>query len=293
MVKKLMVLLLSSMMLLSTIGCGNSGEEKNNETEKSTSKIVNSEENDKESSETKENGLTFWINKQNWNGLKGTYDGTLLTKKLKAPLKLSEIDELGRPYFWFLNGYEGQNAETLSEILESDEIQGSSNPTKIGVQSSFDETWVEFEGEKLGLVSIQVFNYAEEDLSIKECYEKNWWFAELNYEALGISPDVKSQDYQIERADAIVQLLGAPTYILDTFSSFESACKENEGSIYYCLVYDFDEYVIVFDMSENVFNEYNTQFLKIDEIKYYTKESWEKELIDKQEHAAKKVSITP
>lgn len=287
--KKFIALTLSTILVVSLTGCSsNSNGENSSEASKSSNTSVSaSSEQDSESSKNTESNLTFWYNQKNWKELSGTYDGTLLTAKVKAPIDISKLDEYNcSPYHWFPNGVNGRNAKSINEILTSDEIQTpGGNPTSIGPQSAFDEKWLDLDLESCGIASINIYNYNEDDnksdksIPISTCYKNNWWYMLLNYEALGISPEVQDKDYQIERADGLVNVLGAPTYVINEYGSdFKETLNKNNGAIYYLLIYDFGEYVISVFMNEHIMNEYDSAILEVSEIKYYPKECWEQEL---------------
>ena len=78
------------MLMVSITGCsGNSNEENNSEVSKSSDASVSaSSKQNSESSENSKNNFVFWYNKKNWKEISGTYDGTLLTVKAKAPLDI-------------------------------------------------------------------------------------------------------------------------------------------------------------------------------------------------------------
>lgn len=284
--KFIALILLSTILTLSFTGCSGSNEENKSETSKNSDASASSLS--EKSSGSSDSNLVYWYNQKNWKELSGTYDGTLLTAKVKAPIDISKLDEYNSsPYHWFPNGVDGRNAKSINEILSSDEMQTpSGTPTSIGTQSAFDEKWLDLDLEDDGIASIQIYNYNENDnkvdnsISISDCYKNNWWSMSLNYEALGVSSEVQDNDYQIERADGLVKVLGTPTYIINEYGTreqFEQSIKTNEGAIYYSMVYDFDEYVLKIFTYEHVMNEYNSAMLTIEKIEYFTKESWEQE----------------
>lgn len=271
--KRLVTLLVMNAVLLTSIaGCGSSdGQTENagasNEESTSDSDIANDnvEQND-------EDDLVFWYNQQDWGNIQGTYDGTLLTVKMQAPIDLSTIDECSAPYHWFPNGVQGRDAETISEILESDVIQRPGG--------DWASIWggEEERGETDGIIKIGIYNYSEDKLPIKTCYENGWWRMKLDCDAFGISVGTEISDYEIEKADALVELLGTPTYITDDCGCFSERIAENEGGIYYQMIYEFDEYVISVDMREQIMHQYDAKVLVVEELTYYTKECWEQEL---------------
>lgn len=287
--KKFIALTLSTMLMVSFAGCSGSNEESSSEVSKNNSDTATSasSKQDSESSKNTESNLVFWCNQKNWKEITGTYDGTLLTAKVKAPIDLSKLDEYNSsPYHWFPNGVNGRNAESISEILTSEEKQTpQGNPTSIGTQSSFDEHWLDLGLEDDGIKSIGIYNYNEDDstndnptdnsLPISTCYKNNWWYMTLNIEAFGVSSEVQDKNYQIEKADGLIEVLGSPTYMICDYGI--KSLEQNEGAIYYSLVYDYGEYFISISINEHIMNKYNSAILEVNEITYYTKESWEQE----------------
>lgn len=129
-------------------------------------------------------------------------------------------------------------------------------------------------------------------IPISTCYKNNWWYIVLKSEAFGVPSKAKDKNYQDDRTDALVKVLGAPKYVMTgNTTNFEETLNKNDDSIYYTLVYDFDEYVITIFMNEFISNEYNGTHLEISEIKYYPKECWEQKL-KKTEESKTTINLT-
>lgn len=226
----------------------------------------------------------FWYNRQDWTHIpKGSFDGTLFAARLPVPFDLPRLDEKCAPY---ISGY-GTAARAISslrELVASDERTAGigMHPEKTDVH----ETLI----DQVSIVNLTENEAGEVvEIPIRTCYEKGWWC--VSFRIYAIVPDVDESCVEhTRRADALLALLGKPTCIMvsdQEKSAFETAVRGGEGRLCYFLVYEYDEYVLVFRITDVISREYKLATLSVNSCMYYTKALWE------YDRSGKNVILTP
>ena len=154
-------------------------------------------------------------------------------------IRLSKADEYNSaPYYWFLNNVNGQFTKSINEILTNDEKQlPQGNPTKILTQTSRENgEWV-YSDDNNGISEICIYNYnnnestinnyTDNSIPISTCYKNNWWYIVLKSEAFGVPSKAEDKNYQDDRADALVKVLGAHLEISE-IKYYPKECWEQE-----------------------------------------------------------------
>lgn len=93
-----------------------------------------------------------------------------------------DIDEIGAPYDYFVDGFGKKEAQTMQEILSDTEVC-----------DDVIEVWATDEIDN-NMSKISFFNYREEyheQLTVKQCYDENWWCIYGFMNALLINADCR------------------------------------------------------------------------------------------------------
>jgi len=256
--------------------------DKNNNTDistENTNTLIENNENIEESTKK-----VFWINSKKGSQQKEKFGFTLYNDKISLPIKLENLDVCSAPYSFFPNEINQTNADAIQEILKSTIKIKAGNETKISTQKKFvDGSWKNYDEQPDNIENIIIKNYNDADATIAECYNNGWWYIQNQYsldDVLGLDM-TKNVEYrenwdESPLLDIIVEKNGFPTYVRMS-SAYSENLKSNEGGILYELIYKYDEYVIVFAVSEMIMSEYDSYMITVGGPIYYTKESWEKE----------------
>lgn len=215
--------------------------------------------------------VTFWYNRQDWTHIpKGSFDGTLFVAKLPVPFDLPRLDKYCAPY---VSGYgaDARAIRSLDELIVTEELTAGigMHPENPDVH----ETLI----DQVSIINLIENEAGEvEEIPICVCYQKGWWCASFHIGAIVPGID-ESQVEHTRRADALLALLGKPTCIMvsdQEKSAFETAVRSGEGRLCYFLVYEYDEYVLVFRIIDVISREYKLATLSVNSCMYYTKALW-------------------
>ena len=225
------------------------------------------------STDEQTDGMTHWIRVAKWNEEAEGFTENLFG--ISLPINLESLDEVCAPYTYFFNGFNGAWAQTMQAILNDPKTYEG----EVNIYPDIDKP--------NNINNIYFVNYAEEELTIQQCYDKNWWYIDEIYnmeDVLGIDPEQLSSDYwedhyEVPLLDIVAEKHGAPTYILMS-DSFKDVIhnSEEEFWLWYELVYVHDEYVITLSIQDQPMKKYDTHNVVIHGVYYYTTECWNKKL---------------
>lgn len=256
--------------------------DENNNTEISTENTNTSIENNENIEEATKK--VFWLNSIKGAKQKDNFSLTLFNDKISLPIKLENLDVCSAPYSFFPNRVNQTNADAIQEILKSTIKIKAGNETKISTQKKFvDGSWKNYDEEPDNIENIIIKNYSDADATIAECYNNGWWYIQNQYsldDALRLDM-TKNTEYrddwnELPIIDIVIEKAGLPT-CFRMHSADNKNLKSNDGVIMYELIYEYDEYVIVFAVSEVIISENNSYLSKVGGPIYYTKECWQKE----------------
>ena len=216
-------------------------------------------------------------------------EGTIGHPDLVLPIDLENLDSFSAPYHVYFNegGRATETCQTASEVvvLEDSMISnGVLNDITLWVNSEKGEGRSEdLDPDNLnGLDAIFIRNYGEEKLSVKECYEQNWWCIQLdNEEDVVNSLQLTIGEEFNAIGNAIALKLGAPDYLapLEKHSEMSESeyytFMEAENSIEYTLIWEYKDYVITIHIQDFA-NEYADEEIRIKSVQYYTPECFDK-----------------
>ncbi len=230
-----------------------------------------------------EKKLSFWCNGLAYIQEANSIDLTFLSGFASFPIRLDSIDHMYAPYHYFPNGINGTNAGAMAEILTSTATMNKDRETTISVKKQFiDGKWVGFESIYNDISSIAIKNYSTEDRTIQQCYESGWWKCGIAPSFFSIDMDFLTQKgYKADRDvrpyfNEVILRIGNPNYIFINAAA-QQAMGVNEGSVYYYLVFDFDEFLLCGFVTEHIMTEYDA-YSMTGGFTYYTKEAWEMEM---------------
>ena len=275
--KKLIALLLSVVMLLSLAACGE--EEKFEEDDEKGGTVQKEErpsEDDTEGTEDTEategagaEELKFWYAEKDWQNLpEGVFDGKVLDGALTLPVDIEELDTLCAPY---TSGYgdEAITVSSLQELVTSEELTEG-----ITLRMQEDHPL----RRKISNISIYALDQDEDGAiptSYAQCFQNGWW--NIYFQEAGIVQEEGPSWEDRAEGDRILERFGRPTDIMidadDTL--FHDSLGSGDGMLFYYLVYEFDEYAMVFQLSDLVSSYYEVATMEINSIVYYPKPMWE------------------
>lgn len=281
--KKLIALLLTLVMVLSMAACGKSdtgahSEKKENAGEQSgenDERIKSDGKQDEPYEPIQPDGPMFWYNRQVWERVpEGNCGNTLLSVNIPTPIDLKKIDEFCQPYYCYAGEF-----TSFADVIASDEIVLDERHDLYEIHPSDFSSNIYDGIDTIFLVWPDAVQEEDREVSAADCYENGWWY--LRFETgIALLPGVENTyDNPTAQGDALLELLGAPSYglyIPALDKDFETVLETNgEGSITgvlsYQLIYERDGYVLqlsVRDDSEN-------GELEIDYFYYYPEEYWE------------------
>lgn len=309
--KRILAFVLAGILVFGLTSCGdsgNSGKSSDSEEKKAAaednSQEKESSDSEKEENENEENGSgesaddhpVYWLYQQKWGEPTGGFEGGLFNESVTLPVDITALDEVAAPYRMFSAGIkeiiDNIDTDRISEILELEynivaEGEVIISPL-IGSATKYDVDTMREMNTELGIYEIYICNLTDDALPINTCYENGWWKIEAyNGKALGIEYDeavkVNGVTYEESLLNAIAEKFGTPTYIGGSGNEedFYTNLAENEGQLYYYLIYEYSDYTLVIAVDEYIIGEYdgtvyNTHSAEVDNIFYYTAECWEK-----------------
>ena len=217
--------------------------------------------------------LKFWLQRVKWEALsQGRFDGTLFPARIPLPMKLSLLDSCFGP---FISGYgaESRPISSLAKLVLSDEriLSIGMHPSDALIQ-------------KTGINQVNIVSLAEDaegapmPYPVRACCENRWWCVSFTIGA--VVPDVEEPEMEhTSRGYALLELLGKPDYILtaQNETTFESALRRGAGTLRYQLVYQREEYALVFCVTDTVRPEMELATLGIGSCLYYGRPLWERD----------------
>ncbi|MDE7224203.1 MAG: hypothetical protein K2O34_10535 [Acetatifactor sp.] len=207
-------------------------------------------------------GVT-WLQQQTWD-----------TEKKELKLTIDYPVDVANAYELFDDYYEWvteKDLETAPEQVLNDEILMRGFGWGVGLKSwQFDGSGpIKYYND---ILNINFSNFAdpgpeENIISVREAYEKGWYYFAIGPGAIGLSNDylfAQDRDTIRQYLDEIIDTCGSPDYIYasniyDTvadMTEFASIGIDGENysksrvvnTIYYGLVYEYDEYVLYVDI---------------------------------------------
>ena len=275
--KRLLSIILASVCVMSLFGCGKSDSQVN---------VLSDDEIVSVSGEISENQVMseeipieggnpedMWLLRTNWGETKENIDGALFHPDAKFPLTPENMDVYCGPYTYEIdNDY--MNAASMEEVIALDVML---EPRNIFSDVAVVFNWVCNEEENsfgesvnvdltngLGEMSIVNLTDTDEEISAATCYENGWWYAQSYVASNNILPaiyQVNNPDEFNAYANAIVENLGAPTYIAPTDDYKDGtedefyAAMETENTMEYYLVYEYDEFTILIYITDHAGNK--------------------------------------
>ena len=216
---------------------------------------INNDKNNVNSSENQDDELdedeikddtkrTFWFNTIDWNQPRPKEITYMYNEKVTLPIDLENID-----------------------------------PTKIkqGNALENDESTISPDN----ILNIIIENYFEDDSTTKDCYSNGWWYIISGYNLekvfnTSLGEGYRNNFYELPLILEIINKIGLPSYVLMSQDDIEEVNSNfNKGILSYDFVYDYNEYVIQFNIMEMI-TDNNAYSVTIGGIRYYTKQSWEK-----------------
>lgn len=273
--KRLFALLLVSVLVLSMTACNVRDTQ---QVEDDDEDIVQTDDvpssNEEKEEPTEHDGPLFWLNRQDWDSIpEGSFDGTLFSINMPAPISLDQLDPYAAPYHWFPDQttLERVEIDSISQVTSSTlEIDGRREGHPVQIYSKHD----------VGCIgNIYVLNYLEDRsyddrmLTVGECAAKNWWYMELSMSRM-FGLESSTGYFGEEGGKAILDTFGKPTCVRVQFEDAVEGLKNNEGAVGYELVYELDGFVLTFSVYEEI-SETDSS-LNISNCTYYTDACWEK-----------------
>lgn len=210
--------------------------------------------------EEKENsGLQFFYRRQQWeNPGQGSGERIQLSQRLPLPMTVELLDRYCAPY---ISGYgpDAQRIPSLTSLLEL-------NPQTLGMG-------MHPESQEI-VEQIYIFNRSEDHrgcvqpLPLRDCFEAGWWCVSF---PIGAMVPMGHRLEHTAQMTALLTLLGQPTAIEPEGERFWDTLERGEGSIRYRLIYEQEDYVLVFRLTDTVTPDYALNFLSVDSCIYYPK----------------------
>ncbi len=262
-----------------------------------------------------EDELTLWLKKQSWDEKpRTTFEGGLFANHFELPLNLEATNEYCAPFratvsYYIQVKHDKTNVHTsnINEILQNTDYalyECDADETNIedmdystigiSINQDFDGTYYSYTDEygTSGISSIELFNLnTEERSSFKTCYDNNWWrvttgdygdrFLEYMFNVTYDTEQFYGGKQETVALEAIVEKLGTPHKIRtgwktkDDFINYYNDDSPKTISLYYNLVYEYPDYVLVIDVAEMIFKEYSKQQLDVYSATYYPRSFWD------------------
>lgn len=236
-----------------------------------------------DSSATTEERTSFWLASQKWDeAQRDSFEGVLFNSNAVLPIDITAIDSYGAPYLYYGYGdYDGTfSCDTISEIAESDRILQQTDD----VNSNFAKVFTEI--SPTGEINIELFNFSDKDITVKECIDNGWWSINNTKSGLCIPDDLQMEHYwkqvDSEKPDhtdylsAVIEKFGTPHYVWSQRSSkdeFYNILNSEQGTLYYALVYEYQDCVIKINLLDKcVDSEIRAEILS---FSYFPKEMWQ------------------
>lgn len=183
-----------------------------------------------------------------------------------------EVDEEGQPK---ASWGEGVEAASLDETLAIEHLIFTPEYSDWGL---YEQATLYTEGEPTdeakNINTIGMVNFSNEPMTIRQCYDKGWWYFRMNGKALGLKTDTGSNDGK-GILEELYKEWGQPTYILDTPEEMTRE-DDKERLEEYILGYEIESGVIAIKIYENNYNPAYAEGLEA--VCFYPKSAWEEEM---------------
>lgn len=267
--KKLIALLLAMVMALALGACGNNEPEK----EKDKNTNVSDDRTDGDTTEATENSgekeLKFWYHEVDWNSLpENVFDGKVLDGALSLPVDPEALDQVCAP---FISGY-GDAQVTIPSFQALTVSQELTEGIDLRLDDSSPHR------SQVAAVSIYNLNQGDDGVvptSYAQCFQNGWW--SIHFQESGIVQEEGPSWEDRSEGNQILERFGKPTDVMigsdDTLTL--DFLASGSGELYYYLVYEMDECVLAFHITDMVSAHYEVATMEIHSIIYYPKQMWE------------------
>ena len=304
--KKILSLILLATMILSAVGCGNNTPAESNQptptvavsdSKNDASEEKNGNQQVTENGEPEENDLPFWVFTQEFATPQKSFEGTLFHPSVELPLDLTTIDEIASPYkvYYAIDSgvrYEHLYTDKIADVLFSDiPVSKNADNTQIAkhIETQRDDGSIEvscYDDDYCGMNDIYIYNYEEEPLTVKECYEKGWWTVNQSIGDFSKFFQIKNGNRQeVETLNSIFDKFGTPKYIvsmeseLNTISEWKEKIEakmadKNIAVLQYQLCYVFEDFTVSIYVNESYCSTNGFYSVEISNAEYFNSTMW-------------------
>lgn len=201
-------------------------------------------------------------------------DFTLFNVKLATPVSIDDIKQSFDAEVYPPDGQEKVEG-TAGEVLGCDALLSPTTKYSSCTVHLYDKGT----GYNDMIANVDLYNYSEQDISIAECVNNNWWLISDDgydrHELLGISESDISSDDDRGIMEELIKKLGSPNYLHvgDTKEEFIAGAVDNTQAVY-VVGWIFDDFVLEVLCYDQFFYDDNT--LLIQGIAYAPRELWNK-----------------
>lgn len=242
-----------------------------------TPSVTESSSNGDESSSNQGGeALSYWVESLNPTGeIYDSFDGNMFAESITLPIDLTELP------------YSVGDYNSFSEALSDESL--ISKPESYYV--SIDNLNLKLKSDGI-YGDLKFCNFGENELTLKQVYENNWWYIYCNSDYNDInkifflSTDAEYDDYcsydlnvlpNEEFLNGLIDKFGQPTSISTSISTkYDDSDSDGSESTYYDLVYEYTDCVVIITFME-IINESDPSFhvVQIASVSYYTRECFE------------------
>ena len=314
--EKLGITALVMSMTLCITGCGNSNTDGNPSTSAISGQTSGSQTTvtDKYNAQTDYATMTDPDHPVNWLSTadfseppRDSFEGGLTEFAIEGAIDLEALDSTLAPYKtgkYSHDVYYNTYAELLADEVSmlngmqfswtyKDQNKGYYTIDTMGVSFFSDK---EREDKPKGINSITVYNFTqdadnfrEDTRSVGYCLQQGWWSIDIGQ----YSPDEALLNIDCDRPkdddraflDAIIEKFGTPDYFTapSGFDDFAGARETGMGILYYNMVYEYDDFVLLIFLQEDIRNVADagkepiyTNIIRVNTSQYFTRACWDK-----------------
>lgn len=301
--KKKLLLVLAAMLMFSLVACGDKKEKDETKDDKkedtTVSTVAKEDEEDTTEEVTEEateeemttvSGVYYLFNSTDWGEEKDLTGLNLFGDKLTLPITLDDINANCAPFVYDDEyGYETfyrENAASLDDIHALDYVFDSSTSMMYALlQSSWDPdtNWTDYHDEwQCWANYLYIGDMKETGMTVAEAMDGGYWYLQRDDKfeyALGTSEEnVKGMKAE-EIYAYIAENFGKPSYVyfskeLDYEANMKALTTNDNGSFYYYLVYEREDYVITMGIFEMI-NDGKNYYPTFGTLCYFTPTQWE------------------
>lgn len=238
-VMSLVIIIITIIFVLGVISAILFINNNDNNTKSNSTNIENTMNNKVEVNKEENKEKKFWIeNYKSWGEQKENCTLKLFDDKITIPYELENLDSFAKKYDYFPDGRGSsseQNVKTISEVMNLTNKISSDASIYIGY-GEYKEKYDKYSK----LIQMEVKNFAEEDLTIQECFNRNWWEIASEYsDDLGLDVEVSNNEAS-KLFDKAIEILGGPKHIY----IINRSEVDDKESINYVLSYEYGDYVL-------------------------------------------------